>query len=136
MQPEMEQHGSARGSVLDLEIQRNGVIPKLFASILIHFVGSRDPTRETEHPLAAITYCMDQAIRKQVKWGARCTRDKNAASQERVLWRAFSDTKISDEFKEFGGTDFAPMSTTTDVRLAVNYAIRKMTTGGELLMRQ
>jgi len=27
------------------------------------------------------------------------------------------------------------MSTTTDVRLAVNYAIRKMTTGGELLMR-
>ncbi len=92
----------------------------------------RDPTRETEHPLAAITYAIDQAIRKQQKWGAR---DKNAASQERVLWRAFSDKKISDQFKEFGGTEFAPMSTTDDVRVAVNYAIRGMTTGGALLMR-
>jgi ankyrin repeat protein len=42
----------------------------------------RDPTRETEHPLATITYCIDQAIRKQLKWGAK---DKNAASQEKVL---------------------------------------------------
>ena len=92
----------------------------------------RDPTRETEHPLAKITYCIDQAIRKQLKWGAK---DKNAASQERVLWRGFSDLKISDEFKEFGGTEFAPMSTTTDVRVAVGYAIRKTTTGGALLMR-
>jgi hypothetical protein len=92
----------------------------------------RDPTRETEHPLAAITYYIDQAIRKQLKWGAK---DKNAASQERVLCRGFSDLKISDEFKEFGGTEFAPMSTTTDVRVAVGYAIRKTTTGGALLMR-
>jgi hypothetical protein len=92
----------------------------------------RDTTRETEHPLAAMTYAIDQAIRKQQKWGAW---DKNAASQERVLWRAFRDMKISDDFKKFGGTEFAPMSTTTDVRLALDYAIRGMTTGGALLMR-
>jgi hypothetical protein len=91
----------------------------------------RDPTRETEHPLATITYSIDQAIRKQLKWGAK---DKDAASQK-VYWRGFSDLKISDEFKERGGTEFAPMSTTTDVRVAVGYAIRKTTTGGALLMR-
>ncbi len=92
----------------------------------------QDPTRVTEHPLAAITYCIDQAIRKNAKLGHR---DKNAASQERVLWRGFSDFKISDDFKKVGGTEFVPMSTTTDVSLAVNYAIRGMTTGRGLLMR-
>jgi hypothetical protein len=65
----------------------------------------RDPTRETEHPIAAITYYIDQAIRKQLKWGAK---DKNASSQERVLCRGFSDLKISDEFKEFGGPSSPP----------------------------
>jgi ankyrin repeat protein len=92
----------------------------------------RDPNRNTQHPLASITYCIDEAIRKQLTWGAE---DKDAASEEVVLWRGFSDLKISDEFKKFGGTEFAPMSTTTDVRVAVGYAIRKTTTGGALLMR-
>jgi hypothetical protein len=92
----------------------------------------RDPTRETEHPLATITYSIDQAIRKQLTWGAK---DKDAASKEVVLYRGCSDLKISDEFKERGGTEFAPMSTTTDVKVAVGYAIRKTTTDGALLMR-
>jgi hypothetical protein len=92
----------------------------------------RDPTRETEHPLATITYYIEQVIRKQLKWGVK---DKNAASQERVLCRGFSDLKISDEFMEFGGTEFAPMSTTTDVRVSVVYPIRKTTTDGALLIR-
>ena len=92
----------------------------------------RDPDRTTEHPLAAITYSIDQAIRKQLKWGAK---DADAASKEVVLYRGFSDLKISDEFQHHGGTEYAPMSTTTDVKVAVGYAIRKTTTGGALLMR-
>ncbi len=92
----------------------------------------RDEKRETEHPLAAITYAIDQAIRKQLKLGAK---NKDAASKTVVLYRGFSDLKISDEFLKHGGTELAPMSTTTDVRVAVDYAIRKTTTGGALLMR-
>ena len=42
--------------------------------------------------------------------------------------------KISDEFKESGGTEFDPMSVTPDVRLAVRYDVRRMTTGRALLV--
>jgi hypothetical protein len=92
----------------------------------------RDPDRKTKHPLAAITYCIFTAIRKQLTLGAE---DQEAAVQEKILYRGFSDLQISESFHKLGGTEYAPMSTSTDPSVAVGYAVRKSQTDGALLMR-
>ncbi len=92
----------------------------------------RDPGRKTKHPLAALTYCIFTAIRKQLTLGAE---DQEAAVLEKILWRGFSDLQISESFQKLGGTEYAPMSTSTDVSVAVGYAVRKSQTDGALLMR-
>ena len=40
------------------------------------------------------------------------------------LFRGMRDMKLSDEFKIDGGTEIAPMSTTTDLKVAIQYANR------------
>jgi hypothetical protein len=91
----------------------------------------RDPDRKTQHPLAAITYCICTGIKKQLTLGAT---DKKAVA-ELILWRGFSDLQISDSFLKSGGSEYAPMSTSTDPSVAVGYAVRKSQTDGALLMR-
>jgi hypothetical protein len=91
----------------------------------------RDPARTTQHPLAAIVYCIFTAIKKQLTLGAK---DKKAVA-ELILWRGFSDLQISDNFQKYGGSEYAPMSTSTDPSVAVGYAVRKSQTDGALLMR-
>jgi serine/threonine protein kinase len=92
----------------------------------------RDPDRETQHPLAAIAYCIFTGIKKQLTLGAE---DQDAAVQEVIFWRGFRDLKISDDFKKHGGSEYAPMSTSTDLSVAVGYAVRKSQTDEGLLMR-
>jgi serine/threonine protein kinase len=92
----------------------------------------RDPDRTTQHPLAAIVYCIFTAIRKQLALHAE---DQDAAIKEVIVWRGFSDMQISDNFQKYGGSEFAPMSTSTDPSVAVGYAVRKSQTDGALLMR-
>jgi hypothetical protein len=91
----------------------------------------RDPSRTTRHPLAAITYCIFTGINKQLTLGAK---DKKAVA-ELILWRGLSDLQISDNFQKSGGSEYAPMSTSTDPSVAVGYAVRKSQTDGALLMR-
>jgi hypothetical protein len=76
----------------------------------------RDPDRKTQHPLAAIAYCIFTGIKKQLALGAE---DQAAAVEERIFWRGYSDLQISEDFKKHGGTEFALMSTSTDPSVAV-----------------
>jgi hypothetical protein len=41
------------------------------------------------------------------------------------LYRGFKDMRIIDNFKQTGGTELAPMSTTTDLNVAIAYALSK-----------
>ena len=50
-----------------------------------------------------------------------------------MLWRGFRDTQSSNVFMDEGGTELAPMSTTTDLRVAVGYAVRGSSTSRSLL---
>jgi hypothetical protein len=45
-----------------------------------------------------------------------------------------SGMQLSDEFSSEGGTELAPMSTTTDVSVAISYTVKKETRS-ELLFR-
>ena len=58
-----------------------------------------------------------------------------AAWSEEILWRGFTDTEVTKMFKERGGTEYAPMSTSKKADVAVGYAIRKGVKNGALLMR-
>ena len=47
----------------------------------------------------------------------------------------FTDTQVPREFKEAGGTEKAPMSTTTHFNVACGYAVRKGKTNQALIMK-
>ena len=38
-----------------------------------------------------------------------------------VLWRGMKNVKVGDRFKNEGGTELAPMSTTSDLNVAIEY---------------
>ena len=91
----------------------------------------RDSDRETQHPLAAITMNVQGGIKQLRGLDAK----GESATAEINLWRGFTDMQVSQGFKDKGGSEFAPMSTTTDPEVAVGYAVRKGMTNGSLLMK-
>eukprot|EP01051_Picozoa_sp_SAG22_P001522 SAG22_NODE_61_length_23387_cov_34.380582_10_plen_1134_part_00 len=91
----------------------------------------RDHRRDCAHPLPAITTNIQEGIKKLRTIGA----NDPAARQELILWRGFKDMQVTEEFNEAGGTELAPMSTTTDLGVAVGYAAESDQSGSALLFR-
>jgi len=91
----------------------------------------RDSDREIQHPLAAITMNVQGGIKQLRGLDA----DGESATAEISLWRGFTDMQVSEGFKVKGGSEYAPMSTTTDPEVAIGYAVRKGMTNGSLLMK-
>jgi len=83
----------------------------------------RDMQRSGPHPLAGIVTNMQRGLKKLRALGSNAM----ASKQTVVLWRGMSSMKLSDEFSSEGGTELAPMSTTTDVSVAISYAVKKET---------
>ena len=50
-------------------------------------------------------------------------RDREPANTCVDLWRGMKDLNIPQEFLEEGGAEFAPMSTTRDLNVALRYAL-------------
>ena len=80
------------------------------------------------HPLPATVICIDDGIKKLGSLA-----DQATARIE--FFRGFTDTQTSSDFRTEGGSQAAPMSTTTDYRVAVGYAIRRGKKDGSLLMK-
>ena len=87
------------------------------------FVAFNEPLRNmeegVEHPLPVLVTILAEALRKLRQIGA----NDMAAVAEMVLWRGMKNLKPSDDFKTRGGTELAPMSTTTDIKTAVEYSL-------------
>ena len=83
------------------------------------------------HPLPAIVMCINDGLRALRVLDA----ESDQATTNMEFYRGFTDTKVAEEFKTKGGTEFAPMSTTTDHSVACGYAVRKGTTDGALLIK-
>jgi hypothetical protein len=87
------------------------------------FVAINEPLRNmeegVEHPLPVLVTILAEAIRKLRQIGSH----DMAAVSEKVLWRGMKNLQPSDEFKTRGGTELAPMSTTTDIKTAVEYSL-------------
>ena len=72
------------------------------------------------HPLPVTTYLIVEAIKKLRTVGAD---DGSEAVETVVLYRGMRDLVAGDKFIKMGGTELAPMSTTTDVKTAVTYSM-------------
>lgn len=91
----------------------------------------RDIDREDEHPLPATSTCIANGSKKLRAVGA----DTPEAKQTVILWRGFKDTQVPSAFTKEGGTEYAPMSTTTNVCIAIDYAVKTRKTNNSLLLR-
>jgi serine/threonine protein kinase len=81
----------------------------------------RDLDATHPHPLPSIVTCIQKGLKK-----LRVLRSDDASSKQCVvLWRGMRSMKLSNEFSVDGGTEVAPMSTTTDIGVALQYAVKK-----------
>jgi hypothetical protein len=91
----------------------------------------RDTNRTVAHPLSATTMNIANGIKKLRALDASTA----AAVQEKILWRGFKDLNVDDAFETDGGTELAPMSTTADLAIAVQYATRRGQSDSSLMFR-
>jgi hypothetical protein len=96
---------------------------RLYSTAAFHSINS--PLRDLErhragrpHPLAVTVSFLQDAVKK--------LRSVDAVSAERnkevILWRGMKDRMVTDEFLLDGGTEVAPMSTTAELKVAVQYS--------------
>ena len=91
----------------------------------------RDESRQDAHPLPAITTCIANGVKSLQAVGAK----KKEALQQLILWRGYKDVQVTSNFKEQGGTEFAPLSATTNPAVAVQYAVKYRKSNNCLLFR-
>ena len=70
------------------------------------------------HPLAVTVNCIAEGI-KRLRAVSAASAD---ASDEITLFRGLKDLKVPEKFVRIGGTELAPMSTTTDLSVALKYS--------------
>ncbi len=80
----------------------------------------RDSKRVTAHPLPAVVSLIQSGLKKLRAVGCDDKRSKETV----ILWRGSSNMVMPDQFEADGGTELAPMSTTTDLSVALNYALK------------
>jgi hypothetical protein len=83
----------------------------------------RDMARQGPHPLPGIMMNIQVGLKKLRALGS----DDPSSKQTVVLWRGMSYMQLQPQFNAEGGTELAPMSTTTDVSVAISYAVKKET---------
>lgn len=81
----------------------------------------RDTKRTGPHPLAITVAFVDEGVRRLRAVGAQ----ESGAIQQSDLWRGMRNAEMPDEFLELGGTELAPMSTTTSLDVAMQYCASK-----------
>jgi hypothetical protein len=79
----------------------------------------RNMEEGVEHPLPVLVTFLARAIKKLRQIGAHDA----AAITQKILWRGMKNLTPSDEFSIRGGTELAPMSTTTSIKTAVEYSL-------------
>ena len=76
----------------------------------------RDQGRSEAHPLPITVSFLAAAIGKLRVVGAHESRTAID------LWRGMRDMSVPDSFRQHGGTELAPMSTTSDLAVALRYS--------------
>jgi len=116
-------HPSAR----DAKLTRAEVLAlRLYTTSMYQSINKplRDGCSETRpHPFPSLVANLSHAL-SSLRVHAAAGADTCTPRGGRVLWRGVRDFDLSEEFKERGGTELAPMSTTASQTVATEYATR------------
>ena len=83
----------------------------------------RDLERKAQgqpHPLMLTAALIRDAVVRLRAVGAH---DPSLANAQIDLWRGLKGVRVAEDFIEQGGTELAPMSTTSDLKVALKYAV-------------
>ena len=105
---------------------------RLYTTIVYQLMN--DPLRDNARysqgnpcPLAATTFFASAGIKKLRALSVNLQNDK-------VLWRGMRNLKVTDDFMHMGGTELGFMSATTQLKLAVRYALNQQKQDQDLLL--
>jgi hypothetical protein len=119
------EHFMQHPNVERAKLERGHVIAlRLYTTHAYKFINDplRDPdrvNRKEPHPLPATVALISDGIKK-----LRAVADESSGSGVSLtLWRGLKNIYVSRSFANNGGTEKAPMSTTSDLAVAVKYAI-------------
>jgi hypothetical protein len=78
----------------------------------------REQGRTTAHPMPVTMAFLSEAIGRLRAVGARVSQSNNVVD----LWRGMRGMRVATDFARHGGTELAPMSTTTELKVALLYS--------------
>jgi hypothetical protein len=118
--PDARSVGLSEAHVLALRLYTTAAYQSINAPL-------RDAARTAEHPFPATVFLLEQALKKLR--AARLHRAEHAAdgeaTQPLVLYRGMRYMDVPESFRAKGGTEAAPMSTTSSLNVAVRYALSR-----------
>ena len=79
----------------------------------------RDLERKKPHPFPVTVHLIAEGLKRLRTVAA----DHENAHKAEDLWRGMRNLRVTDTFSTDGGTELAPLSTTTDMVVALRYAI-------------
>lgn len=126
--PQAQETGLTRAQCAALRLYTSHMFPAINNCLRLQ---NEDGSQKYPHPLPATVLLCNEGLKALRAWDA----ESDIATSEIILYRGFTDIRVSDEFQRKGGTEMAPMSTTTDIRIAAGYAVRKGQTDGALLLK-
>jgi hypothetical protein len=104
---------------------------RFYTSHSFHAINKALRANNKPHPLPATVMCINEGIKNLRALDAESAK----ATAVIELYRGFNDTQVTDEFKKLGGSEAAPMSTSTYLLVSCGYAVRMGETNGGLLMK-
>ena len=112
---------------LDAELKRPEFVALRIYTLPIFWVFN-DPMRNRElirhkqpHPLPVTVSFIVRGLKKLRIVDA----SSDQATRSMMLWRGMKNVRVTEEFVKRGGTELAPMSTTADLAVAVDYGLSK-----------
>jgi hypothetical protein len=109
--PHSKQAGLTDAHVLALRLYTTAAFMSL--NMPLRDVNSKEP-----HPFPVTIRFIAEAIKQLRSVGA--AQDRTSSTSE--LWRGMRDLTVDSSFMEKGGTEIAPMSTTTSLEVAIKYS--------------
>jgi hypothetical protein len=117
-------------NVKSASLKREHVIAlRLYTTLAYKYINNplRDMKRKNEgkqHPLPACVLFIEEGIKKLrnvIAKNEAATKDAGIVQSATILWRGMKKVHASKEFLLTGGAELAPMSTTSEFAVAVQY---------------
>ena len=110
--PSSQESGLTEAHVLALRLYTSAAYKSINGPL-------REEGRTAPHPFPVTVNLIAEGLKRLRAVAAK----QEHAHTSRDLWRGMRDLRVTDEFITLGGTEIAPMSATTDLRIALRYAL-------------